>query len=96
MLAQKDNKTYSITDQEKKTYLADGYDIYSDAGELLERSPSAAVSWAVHEKALARIKELEKELAEQEDKKPEQEDKKPEQEDKEPEQPKGGKSKKAD
>ena len=89
MLAQKDNKTYSITDQEKKTYLADGYDIYSDAGELLERSPSAAVSWAVHEKALARIKELEKELAEQEDKKPEQEDK-------EPEQPKGGKSKKAD
>lgn len=96
MLAQKDNKTYSITDQEKKSYLADGYDIYSDGGELLERSPSATVSWAVHEKALARIKELEKELAEKEDKEPEQEDKKPEQEDKEPEQPKGGKSKKAD
>lgn len=82
MLAQKDNKTYTVTEQEKKMYLADGYDIYSDEGELLERSPSATVSWAVHERALARIKELEKELAEKEGK--------------EPEQSKGGKSKKAD
>lgn len=82
MLAQKDNKTYTISEAEKKMYLADGYDIYSDEGELLERSPSAAVSWAVHERALARIKELEEELAEKEGK--------------EPEQSKGGKSKKAD
>lgn len=82
MLAQKDNKTYNISEAEKKMYLADGYDIYSDEGELLERSPSAAVSWAVHERALARIKELEVELAEKEGK--------------EPEQSKGGKSKKAD
>jgi hypothetical protein len=82
MLAQKDNKTYTISEAEKKMYLADGYDIYSDEGELLERSPSAAVSWAVHERALARIKELEAELAEKEGK--------------ESEQSKGGKSKKAD
>ena len=82
MLAQKDNKTYTISEAEKKMYLADGYDIYSDEGELLERSPSAAVSWAVHERALASIKELEAELAEKEGK--------------EPEQSKGGKSKKAD
>lgn len=96
MLAQKDNKTYSITDQEKKTYLADGYDIYSDEGELLEHSPTATVSWAVYEKSLARIKELEAELAEKKEKEPEQDDAKPEQDDAKPEQSKGSKSKKAD
>ena len=89
MLAQKDNKTYTITEQEKKMYLADGYDIYSDEGELLERSPSATVSWAVYEKALARIKELEAEFAEKKEAEPEQDNAKPEQ-------PKGSKSKKAD
>lgn len=88
MLAQKDNKTYTITEQEKKMYLADGYDIYSDEGELLERSPSATVSWAVYEKALARIKELEAEPTEHEATEPEQENEKPEP-------AKGGKGKKA-
>ena len=96
MLAQKDNKTYSITDLEKKTYLADGYDIYSDEGELLERSPSATVSWEVHERALVRIKELEAELAEKEEKEPEKEGKEPEQDVAKSEQSRGGKGKKAD
>ena len=48
MLAQKENKTYRITEAEKKMYLADGYDIYGDEGELVERSHSTTVSWEVH------------------------------------------------
>lgn len=89
MLAQKENKTYRITEAEKKMYLADGYDIYGDEGELVERSPSTTVSWEVHSKALARIKELEAEFSEKKGAEPEQDDAKPEQS-------KGSKSKKAD
>lgn len=44
MKAIKANKQYTISETEKDSYLAQGFDIYSDDGELIERSPSSTVS----------------------------------------------------
>lgn len=36
MTARKHNKCYSITEREAHTFQQDGYDIYDDAGKLIE------------------------------------------------------------
>lgn len=36
MTARKHNKCYSITEREARTFQQDGYDIYDDAGKLIE------------------------------------------------------------
>ena len=45
MKAKKDNKIYRINDAQKKRYLADGYDIYDDEGNLLEYSPLKKIEY---------------------------------------------------
>ncbi len=57
MKARKENKVYRIsTEQEKQRYLRDGYDIYSDEGNLIEYSPQRKISLSEYE-TLAEEKE---------------------------------------
>ncbi len=62
MVAVKANKQYTITEAEKKSYLAQGYDIIGDNGAV-EHSPQATVPYAEFEKAQAEIAKLREELA---------------------------------
>ena len=62
MVAVKANKQYTITEAEKKSYLAQGYDIIGDNGAV-EHSPQATVPYAEYEKAQAEIAKLRDELA---------------------------------
>lgn len=52
MKAVKANKQYTITEAEKESYLAQGYDILDDKGKITERSPQAAVAYSEYEKLL--------------------------------------------
>lgn len=51
MKAVKANKQYTITENEKKSYLAQGFDIINDDGTI-EHSPQATVSYSEYEKLL--------------------------------------------
>lgn len=51
MRAVKANKQYTITENEKKSYLAQGFDIIDDDGTV-EHSPQATVSYSEYEKLL--------------------------------------------
>lgn len=62
MVAVKANKQYTITEAEKKSYLAQGYDIIGDNGAV-EHSPQATVPYSEYEKAQAEITKLRDELA---------------------------------
>ena len=77
MLARKDKKEYNVNELSKSEYLAKGYDICDDKGKLIEPAKTSTVPYAEHEKALARIKELEAELGEvqNEEEKPEKKSK---------------------
>lgn len=46
MKAIKGNKVYTVDGATKKAYLSQGYDIVDDDGKLLEKSPSATVSYS--------------------------------------------------
>lgn len=52
MKAVKANKQYTISETEKPSYLAQGYDILDDDGSVIEHSPQAAVSYSEYEKQL--------------------------------------------
>lgn len=60
MIAKKDNKEYSVTNESKSIYLKDGYDIYSDEGEIIEYSPKKTISYNEH---VAEIKTLKEQIA---------------------------------
>ena len=45
MLAIKDNKEYTITEENKEAFLKEGYDIYDDKGKLVEYSPKKKISY---------------------------------------------------
>lgn len=51
MKAKKENKVYRInTEQEKKRYLKEGYDIYDEEGVLVEYSPLKKVAYSEYAK----------------------------------------------
>lgn len=59
MKAEKGNKVYTIDEGQKKYYLALGYDIIGDDGEILERAPGKTVpyeKYAALEKENAELK----------------------------------------
>ena len=56
MKALKDNKVYTVDEQSKGTYLAQGYDIYDDDGNLIEHSPRTSITVAEHEKIVSDLK----------------------------------------
>lgn len=66
--AKKDNKVYGIEETNRKQYLADGYDIYDEDGNIVEYSHLKTIKYSKHLEALAEkdavIEELQKALAE--------------------------------
>lgn len=62
MKAVKGNKVYTIEEAEKKTYLAQGYDITDDAYQVIEHSPAATVPYHEYEKLLNENKALRQQL----------------------------------
>lgn len=76
MKAVKDNKEYTITENEKASYLAQGYDICDDEGNVVEHSPQSTVPYADFEAVVSEnfnlrfeIEELRTKLAEKSSKK---------------------------
>lgn len=63
MKAIKDNKEYTITEAEKKTYIAQGYDIVKD-GKIVSYGAGKTVSYDEYKKLEAKCKELETKLKE--------------------------------
>lgn len=61
MIAVKGNKAYTIEGREAKAWAARGYDVYGDDG-IVEHGSGKTVSREEHERALARIAELEEAL----------------------------------
>ena len=57
MIAKKDNKEYSVTNESKAIYLKDGYDIYNDEGEIIEYSPKKTISYNEHLKEIEKLNE---------------------------------------
>ena len=62
MIAIKGNKAYTVTEAEAASWAARGYDVYGDEG-IVKHGKGSSVSREAHEAALARIAELEAELA---------------------------------
>lgn len=58
MKAKKDNKIYRITEDNKKRYLNEGYDIYNDNGEVMEYSPKKKVLFGDYMRAVKEIESL--------------------------------------
>ena len=58
MKAIKDNKIYTVDETSKDAYLAQGFDIYGDNGELIERSPSSTVSRREYDELLNKYNKL--------------------------------------
>lgn len=64
MKAKKDNKIYRIVEAQKKRYLADGYDIYDDEGNLLEYSPLKKIEYNKYVAVVKENEELKAKIAE--------------------------------
>lgn len=58
MKAIKENKVYTVDEVSKESYLARGFDICDDEGNVIERSPSASVSRAEYDELLDRYAKL--------------------------------------
>lgn len=58
MYAKKENKVYKVDEQNKKSYLAQGYDIFDDKHKLIEKSPKSTVSYEAYAKLQAELKKL--------------------------------------
>jgi hypothetical protein len=58
MKAIKDNKVYTVDETTKGPYLARGFDITDDEGNVIERSPSSTVSRKEYDELLAKYEEL--------------------------------------
>lgn len=57
MKARKENKVYRIDEDSKKRYLEEGFDIYSDEGNLIEHSPKKKISYGEHERQVNSLNE---------------------------------------
>lgn len=58
MKAIKDNKVYTVDETTKGAYLAQGFNITDDEGNVIERSPSSTVSYEAYAKVVAENKAL--------------------------------------
>lgn len=58
MKAVKNNKVYTIDETAKSVYLAQGFDITDDNGNVIERSPSRIVSYEEYSKVISENKTL--------------------------------------
>ena len=62
MRAVKENKEYTIEESQQGFYLAQGFDIYGDGGELLEAAPGKTVSYDEYAALREKLEALEAEL----------------------------------
>ena len=62
MKAVKENKEYTIEESQQGFYLAQGFDIYGDDGELLETAHGKTVPYDEYAALQAKLEELEAEL----------------------------------
>jgi hypothetical protein len=56
--AKRANRQYTITEGEKDTYIALGYDIYDGKGKLIAHGVGKTVSYTKYENALREIEKL--------------------------------------
>lgn len=66
MYAHKANKFYQVNETTKDSYLAQGYDICDDKGNVIERSPKSTVPYSEYEKVLKELEKLKKSKAKSE------------------------------
>lgn len=57
MEARKENKVYKINEQQKKTYLQQGFDIYDEDGNVIEHTPLKKIKYSDHLKIVNELKE---------------------------------------
>lgn len=62
MKAVKKNRVYTITEADKKRFVAQGYDIYDDAGNCVAYGAGKTVPFMQYKKALDEIAKLEAEI----------------------------------
>lgn len=60
MFAKRDNKVYQVDNVTMKEYLAKGYDICDDKGNVIKHSPKASVPYAEYEKVVNELESLKK------------------------------------
>lgn len=63
MKAVKENKVYTITEQQRKSYVAQGFDITDDQGKIIEYAAGKTVPYAQYAAVLEENKRLKKQLA---------------------------------
>lgn len=66
MKAVKNNRVYTITEQQRKTYAAQGFDIVDDSGDIIEHAAGKTVPYAQYAKLLAENEQLKAQIAVQE------------------------------
>jgi hypothetical protein len=62
MKAIKDNREYTIGDDDKERYLQQGYDVYDESGKLLEAAHGKSVPWALYQAKCAECESLKEQL----------------------------------
>lgn len=62
MRAVKENKEYTIEESQKGFYLGQGFDIYNDAGDLVEAGAGKTVSYGEYAALQEKLEALEAEL----------------------------------
>ena len=63
MKAVKENKVYTITEQQRKAYAAQGFDITDDSGRIIEYAAGKTVPYSQYAALLAENNRLKKQLA---------------------------------
>ena len=58
MKAIKRNKVYTVNETTKDSYLAQGYDIADDSGNVIERSPQSTVKYSEYAAVVEENKKL--------------------------------------
>lgn len=64
MKAVKNNRVYTITEQQRKSYAVQGFDILDDGGKVLEHAVGKTVPYAEHAALLAENEQLKAQIAE--------------------------------
>lgn len=63
MKAVKENKMYAIDERMKESYLAQGYDILDEKGDVIERSHQAKVPYKEYARVVNELAAMKEELA---------------------------------
>lgn len=63
MKAIKENRVYTITDAEKDAFQKEGYDIYSDDGEVIAYGVGKSVPFEKYVELMKQVEELKEEIA---------------------------------